>query len=81
MIVLYTRSHPFCSYCENAKRLLNSKAIPFEERQVGEVITVEELKEQFEGVTTLPVVTINGVYIGGFKELQHHLSDPELLVE
>ena len=74
MIEIYTRNSPPCIYCERTKGLLNSRGIPFVQHVVGEDISRETLKEQFEQASTFPVIVIDGVFIGGFSELQAHLA-------
>lgn len=67
-IVVYTK--PNCSYCVQAKGLLNMKAIPFQEIHIGTDITRDQLVEQFPDARTAPVITVDGSYIGGFNELR-----------
>ena len=42
-IVVYSKDH--CPYCDQAKALLKSKGIQFEERKIGDGYTKEELLE------------------------------------
>lgn len=44
-----------------------------------EVISGEELMERFPGVRTVPQITKEDRYIGGFTELEAFLSEPELV--
>ena len=59
-----------CSFCVQAKNLLNMKGIEFEERKLGEGYTREQLLEAVPGASTIPQIFINGEYVGGFKELK-----------
>lgn len=60
-----------CPYCVNAKRVLNSKNIPFEEIMFdGVSITKDSIsKEVGRSISTLPQILIDGVYVGGYSEL------------
>jgi glutaredoxin len=79
MIDLYTK--PNCSYCVQAKNLLNRKhqlyrEIPIDERMLNEIW------EKYPTARTAPVVVVDGEYIGGYKELQALFeSNPQLLTE
>lgn len=60
-----------CPYCVNAKRVLNSKNIPFEEIMFdGVSVTKDSIsKEVGRSISTLPQILIDGVYVGGYSEL------------
>jgi len=60
-----------CPYCVNAKRVLNSKNIPFEEIMFdGVTVTKDSIsKEVGRSISTLPQILIDGVYVGGYNEL------------
>lgn len=64
-----------CSYCEQAKSLLKSKGIVFEERKIGDGYTKEELLEAVPNARTVPQVILNGKLIGGFTDLQKYISE------
>ena len=67
-VVIYTRS--FCSYCVWAKRLLDSKNIPYCEIVVdGDNDLEREMIERSDGRMTAPQILIRGQSIGGFDEL------------
>jgi glutaredoxin 3 len=60
----------FCGYCFRAKRLLDSKGIEYDEREV--VFGGPEKQEMIErsgGRTTVPQIFIDGRHIGGCAEL------------
>ncbi len=64
-----------CSYCEQAKNLLKSKDIAFEERNIAHgTWTVQQLQEAVPGARTVPQIFIDDKYIGGYQELQKHLE-------
>jgi glutaredoxin 3 len=67
-------SKPNCPYCEQAKALLNTKGIEFEERKVGRGWTKEQLLEAVPAARTVPQIFLDDQLIGGFTELRSHLS-------
>jgi len=71
-VVIYTR--PECKFCNNAKSLLNSKGIGFNEQRLGEDFTREFLKENYPNAMTYPVVVVDGFHIGGYEELKKLLE-------
>ena len=67
-VEIYTR--PFCSYCYRAKRLLDSKAIEYNEREVGfGGPERDEMIQRSNGRTTVPQIFIDRRHIGGCDEL------------
>lgn len=67
-------SGPACIYCEQAKGLLNSRNIPYEERKLGSGWTKEDLLKELPQARTIPQVIINNVNIGGLEELKRYLG-------
>jgi glutaredoxin len=63
-----------CPFCDQAKKLLGSKGIEFEERNVSTDWTKEQLLEAVPTARTLPQIFLDDNYIGGFTELRRHLS-------
>ena len=63
-----------CPFCVQAKNLLKSKGIEFEERNVSKDWTKEQLLEVVPNARTLPQIFLNDNYIGGFTELRKHLQ-------
>jgi glutaredoxin 3 len=63
-----------CPFCVQAKALLESKGIEFEERNVSTNWTKEQLLEAVPTARTLPQIFLDDNYIGGFTELRRHLS-------
>jgi glutaredoxin len=63
-----------CPYCQQAKALLESKGIEFEERNVSTDWTKEQLLESVPTARTLPQIFLDDNYIGGFTELRKHLQ-------
>ena len=64
-----------CPYCDQAKALLKSKGIDFEERKIGDGWTKEDLLEAVPTARTVPQIFINDELIGGFTELKQKLTE------
>lgn len=64
-----------CTFCDQAKMLLQMKFIKFEEIKIGIEITREEFLETFPEVKTLPLIFDGDVKIGGFQELKRYLEN------
>ena len=71
--VLWSKYH--CSYCDQAKALLKSKGIQFEEKKIGDGYTKEELLEAVPTARTVPQIFIDGELVGGFTELKKKLTE------
>ena len=63
-----------CPYCLQAKALLESRGIEFEERNVQTDWTREQLLAAVPTARTLPQIFLDDNYIGGFTELRKHLQ-------
>ena len=63
-----------CPFCVQAKNLLKLKGIEFDERNINEEWTREQLLEAVPTARTLPQIFLDDNYIGGFTELRRHLS-------
>jgi glutaredoxin len=66
--VIWSRYH--CTYCDQAKALLQQKGIPFEERKIGDGWTKEELLEAVPAARSVPQIFLNEEYVGGYQELK-----------
>lgn len=65
-----------CPYCDQAKALLKSRGIEFEERNIMTgTWTKENLLEAVPNARTVPQIFINNQLIGGFTELREHLKN------
>ena len=65
-----------CSYCEQAKKLLKSKDIEYEERNIAHgTWTVQQLQEAVPGARTVPQIFLDEKHIGGFQELSEALKN------
>ena len=71
--IVWSKYH--CPYCDQAKALLKSKNIEFEERKIGDGFTKEDLLEAVPGARTVPQIFLDGKLVGGFTELRQHLTE------
>jgi glutaredoxin 3 len=62
-----------CPFCVQAKALLESRGIEFEERNVSRDWTREQLLEAVPDARTLPQIFLDNRHIGGFTDLRSHL--------
>jgi glutaredoxin len=66
--IVWSKDH--CPYCDQAKALLKSKEIEFEERNITNgTWSKEQLLEAVPSARTLPQIFLNEEYVGGFTEL------------
>ena len=63
-----------CPFCDQAKNLLKSQGIEFEERNVSKDWTKEQLLKAVPTARTLPQIFLDDNYIGGFTDLRKHLQ-------
>lgn len=71
--VIWSKYH--CPYCDQAKALLSSKGIQFEEKKIGDGYTKEELLEAVPNARTVPQIFLDGELVGGFTELKQKLTE------
>lgn len=62
-----------CPFCVQAKALLESKGIEYEERNVSNDWTKEQLLEAVPTARTLPQIFLDEDHVGGFNELRQRL--------
>lgn len=63
-----------CKWCDAATELLESKGIEYKKYTLLEDISVEEFREKFPGVSTVPYIIKDGNVIGGFQALKENLE-------
>jgi glutaredoxin len=63
-----------CPYCDQAKALLKSRGIEYEERNVSLDWTREQLLEAVPNARTLPQIFLDQELVGGFNELRQRLT-------
>ena len=64
-----------CPYCVQAKSLLESRNIEYEERNINQDWTREQLLEAVPTARTLPQIIINNNLVGGFTELRRYIEE------
>ena len=60
---------PWCGFCQAAKRLLDSREIPYEEIDVDAPDKRAEVRSKYSW-PTVPVVLIDDEVVGGYSELE-----------
>ena len=74
-IVIYTKSN--CPNCTTAKRLLDSKGIGYEEKNLDDVDRFVEFQLCYPEARQMPQIFINNQRVGGLAGLQAALNWPE----
>ena len=64
-----------CPYCDQAKALLKSRNIEFEERNIMHDWTREQLLEAVPNARTVPQIFLDDELVGGFTELRTKLTE------
>jgi glutaredoxin 3 len=69
--IIWSKYH--CPYCDQAKALLTQKGIEYEERNVSQDWTKEQLLEAVPNARTVPQIFLDEELVGGFNELRKRL--------
>jgi len=64
-----------CPYCDQAKALLKSRNIKFEERNIQHDWTREQLLEAVPNARSVPQIFLDDELVGGFTELRTKLTN------
>ena len=64
-----------CPYCVQAKALLESRGIEYEERNINNGWDKEDLLAAVPGARTVPQIFLDDELVGGFTELKKRLTD------
>lgn len=64
-----------CTFCVQAKQLLELKGIEFEERKIGKDWTKEQLLEAVPTARSVPQIFLDEQYVGGYQELKQRLTN------
>lgn len=72
MYTIYSK--PSCSYCLQAKDLLEQNKLEFEYKQLGADYTLQEFMELFPNARTFPMIVKDEECIGGFNNLVEYLN-------
>jgi glutaredoxin 3 len=59
----------FCPYCVQAKRLLGTKGVKFDEIAVDDDPAMRQKMMKLSGRRTVPQIWIGAQHVGGFDEL------------
>lgn len=80
LLELYTRSN--CAVCDSVKDALRYNKIPFTEHVIGETILREKVVDLFDlgtaGDVRLPLVTVDGTWIGGRDEVLKMIANGKI---
>ena len=68
-------SKPMCPYCDQAKNLLSTKGIEYEERNIAQGWKIQDLLEAAPNAKTMPQIWLDDEYIGGYRELEEKLKN------
>ena len=77
MYTIYSK--PNCSYCLQAKQLLEMEQLPFEYKQLGTHYNLDELMTLSPDAKSFPQIFVvdengNKELVGGYSELVEHLN-------
>jgi glutaredoxin 3 len=72
-IVIYTKTN--CPNCTTAKRLLDSRGIGFEDRDIEVPLWFETLNMLYPEARQMPQIFINNQRVGGLAGLQNALKE------
>ena len=64
-----------CAFCVQAKKLLESKGIEYEERNINNGWDREDLLAAVPTARTVPQIFLGEEYVGGFNELKKKLTE------
>ena len=64
-----------CTFCDQAKALLEQRNIAYEERKIGHGYTREDLLEAVPTARTVPQIFVNNNHVGGFTELRKYIEE------
>jgi glutaredoxin len=73
LIEVYT--HTGCTLCTLTKRFLEGKKLTYTERVVDVDVPVQEILQQYPTANSVPMVIVDGEWIGGFNELVTKIGD------
>jgi glutaredoxin len=64
-----------CTFCDQAKALLEQRNIAYEEKKIGYGYTREDLLEAVPTARTVPQIFVNNNHVGGFTELKKYIEE------
>lgn len=74
-ITVYTKSG--CTLCDQAKNLLKSKGIAYEEVNLDDPVRKENFMAAYPHVRQMPQIWVGDQHVGGFAGLQEALKKLE----
>ena len=72
MYTIYSK--PNCSFCLQAKQLLEQNKLEFEYKQLGTHYNLDELMTLSPDARTFPMIVKDGEVVGGFNNLVEYLN-------
>lgn len=75
LVEIYSRDT--CGACQNAKKMLSEKNVPYVEYKVDVDITRDDLLKKFPNARSLPVIIFNGKQITEVTDFQLLLEKDE----
>ena len=72
MYTIYSK--PNCSYCLQAKQLLEMQQLPFDYLTLGTHYSLDELMTLSPDTRSFPMIVKDGEVIGGFNNLVEYLK-------
>lgn len=72
MYTIYSK--PNCSFCLQAKQLLEMEQLPFEYKNLGTHYSLDELMTLSPDAKSFPQVFKDGVLVGGYSDLVEYLK-------
>ena len=74
MVIIY--GTPTCGFCLRAKKLAERYNIPYEYKNVEQVVYRTEMVESYGGEPkTVPQIWWNGNYVGGYEEFSTEVEN------
>jgi GrxC family glutaredoxin len=67
-VIVYTKD--YCAFCKQAKALLQSKGVPFEEIDLGDDEALQGEVWRLSGRRTVPQIFVDGKPLGGYQEIR-----------
>jgi glutaredoxin len=64
-----------CTFCDQAKALLEQRNIAYVEKKIGYGYTREDLLEAVPTARTVPQIFVNNNHVGGFTELRKYIEE------
>ena len=64
-----------CTFCDQAKALLEQRNIAYEEKKIGHGYAREDLLEAVPTARTVPQIFVNNNHVGGFTELRKYIEE------